>query len=256
MEHTIEIVHVSKSFGKHRVLHDVSLSLKKGEIFGLLGPNGSGKTTLLSLLTGSIRSEAGDMRILNEAVSGTSILYKLNVGIVPDSDELVDDLTAMEFLEFTASLRKIPKFHYMYRIKEWLQLFDIWKSRNQLLKSYSHGMRKKVQLISALLHRPKIFIFDEPTNGLDPDMIILVKEILAQLKEKGTTILVTTHHLGFAETLCDRIAFINKGSILVQETEVVPFLKASQSRTLEEAYTKMNHLGAERMRVHGLMEDW
>ncbi|MCA0971342.1 ABC transporter ATP-binding protein [Halobacillus litoralis] len=251
----LSIHNVHKSFGDHNVLNGVSLSVKKGEIFGLLGPNGSGKTTLLNLLMEDLPYESGTIMMLDES-DHSNLTIKEKIGMVPDSDERIEDLTGLELLQFIRSVRGLPKQETNRQINEWLKLFDIWEDRHRLLQHYSHGMMKKIQIIAGLLHKPEFLIIDEPTNGLDPDMINMVRHLLKTLQSRGITILLTTHYLHFAETVCDRVCFIRQGEIIQHETKVGDLLKRTHASHLNEAYTVVTDFGEERMKIDAIMEDW
>ncbi|TDL32810.1 ABC transporter ATP-binding protein [Jeotgalibacillus sp. S-D1] len=252
----INVQQVSKHLNGQCILNNLSFSVEKGEVVGLLGPNGSGKTTLVRLLLSMMALEEGQVHIFGKSIEEHALQIKEQMGVVPDTDELVGDLTGLEFLHFVASIRRIPKKKANEGIKGWLELFGLEFAQHQLIESYSHGMKKKLQFISVLLHEPKLIIFDEPTNGLDPDMILLMKEILRQLSKKGVSILLTTHHLHFADSLCNRVLFIKNGQLLNASHSPELLKKEFGADSLEEVYLKLTDLGKERTRLHELMADW
>lgn len=251
----LKLIGITKRFGGKIVVHNLSLEIQPGEIFGLLGPNGSGKTTTIRMMTGSLQPDEGQVTVCGFDVTEEPLEVKKKIGVVPDADELVDHLTAVEFLEFVAALRNLPPQETKTRIQEWFDLFHLKPSKNQLLGSFSHGMRKKVQLIAALLHSPELLILDEPTTGLDPDMVITLKELMKRLKQKGTAIFLSTHHLEFAEDLCDRVSLMKFGETLLQgNTQNI--LHTYQAVSLEEAYVKLTQTEHKGEKIDALLDHW
>ncbi|WP_206425347.1 ABC transporter ATP-binding protein [Staphylospora marina] len=246
---------VTKTYGGNVAVQSLSLHLHPGEILGLLGPNGSGKTTTIRMITGLSRPDDGNIRVFGEDLADQPLLTRHRAGIVPDADDLPEDLTADEFLDFVAALRKIPKEQTASTIGEWIRLFGLEHARQRLLRGYSHGMKKKVQFAAALLHRPKLLILDEPTTGLDPDSVILLKQLLQRLRDKGTAILLSTHQLDFARDLCDRVCLIHRGHKLT-DREPEELLRITDSSTLEEVYLKLTDAGRKAGDLDGILADW
>ncbi|WP_186763885.1 ABC transporter ATP-binding protein [Planomicrobium sp. CPCC 101079] len=216
METLIEVNGLAKSFGKQLVLKNVNFRVKKGEIIGLLGPNGAGKTTFIRLLNGVIKSDSGLVRVkgLDPAQNGDEI-RKIS-GIVTESAGLYHQLSGKENLEFFAGLYGVKD---KGRVEGLLELFDLKEHQHKQAGKYSTGMRKRLALAKALLHKPEILFLDEPTNGLDPDGI---EQVLSYLKkyneETGTTIIICSHVLHQLEKICDSFAFIEQGTIAEQGT--------------------------------------
>ncbi|WLR43034.1 ABC transporter ATP-binding protein [Bacillus carboniphilus] len=240
MKPILNVSNLSKNFGKKQIIENISFQVNDNEIFGLIGSNGCGKTTTLKLLTGLIQADNGSITIFDHPIPKENLKVKQLIGVVPDSDQLIDDLTAFEFLDFVRSLRQLDSKSTYESIEEWMNIFHLWKHKDELIKSFSHGMKKKLQIISALLHHPKFLLFDEPTNGLDPDMILIVKDLLKEIKKKGTSILLTTHNLQFAETTCDRISIMKDGSLLTSGESVDVLFSRYESKSLEEVYIKVS----------------
>ncbi|MCA1029604.1 ABC transporter ATP-binding protein [Bacillus timonensis] len=255
MKPIVQLTNITKYYRKKKAVEAISFTIEGGQIYGLLGPNGAGKTTTINILCGDIKQTEGTVTIVGKDPRKQSIAIKKEIGIVPDADEMIDDITAMEYLLFVAAIRKLNKKEVLKEIENWLVSLNLWDSRNHLLKSYSHGMRKKIQIISALLHKPKLIIIDEPTNGLDPSMITLLKSIFITLKNKGLTILLTTHHLSFANDVCDEICLINNGRCLAKGT-VQHILEYSNTSNLEQAYVSITHSGLKVGDVNELLESW
>ncbi|WP_213260843.1 ABC transporter ATP-binding protein [Polycladospora coralii] len=251
----LEVSKLSKSFQQTKVVDQLSFSIQEGEIFGLLGPNGSGKTTTIRMMTGHVYPDEGDITIAGIDVMHDSLAIKKVTGIVPDSDELIEDLTAWEFLSFIAAIRSIPKNIATERSSEWLTLFDLYAHRDRPLHSFSHGMRKKVQFIAAVLHTPKLIILDEPTTGLDPDMVIMMKQVLLKLKAKGSAIFLSTHHLDFAQEICDHVCLIKKG-VTVAKGSLAFVLKKSKSIRLEDAYIYFTEREDREDQIDALLGHW
>ncbi|MCS1350025.1 ABC transporter ATP-binding protein [Mechercharimyces sp. CAU 1602] len=251
----VDIRRVSKSYLRKRAVDQLNIEIEAAQIYGLLGPNGSGKTTTIRMMMGLVQPDEGMITICGYDVEAEPLEMKKRVGILPDADELVEDLSAWEFLQFIASLRSIPERMARHRAKEWLQLLQLYEQRNQPLHSFSHGMRKKVQLVSAILHSPELLILDEPTTGLDPDMVITLKQILKRLREKGTAIFLSTHHLDFAQDLCDQVCLLQRGCAVAQgDTDEV--LHMSGARTLEEAYIRLTRAEDKGEQIDALLGYW
>lgn len=251
----MNVKNISKSYTNKKAIQDISFTIHQGEVFGLLGPNGSGKTTTIRVVTGLTKPNHGSVNIFDIDINEDLIKYKHQVGFVPDSDDLLDDLTANEFLDFICSMRGLSLVDIRNKKAEWLKTMDLWEDRNKLLSTFSHGMRKKTQIVSALLHQPKLLIVDEPTSGLDPDMIVLFKKLLKNLKEKEITCFISTHNLGFAQEVCDNVFLIRKGKRIVH-TDISNILTSTQSTSLEEAYMKYTEADDKGENVHAIFADW
>jgi ABC-2 type transport system ATP-binding protein len=206
--------HVTKSFRDMNAVNDLSLTLEKGEIFGLVGPNGAGKTTTIKMMTGLLKPDSGKIifgkyDIVKEAVKAKSIL-----GYIPDRAFLYEKLTAREFLIFIASLYGVEKRVALNRIGDLLELFGINDVQDELIESFSQGMRQRLLFSSALLHDPEVLLIDEPFTGLDPFGVRMLKGLITGLGAKGITIFLATHSLHIAEDLCNRVGFIRKGALV------------------------------------------
>ncbi len=228
----IAAVHVSRSFGKRIVLDDISLTVKKGEIFGLLGPSGSGKTTLVRLVTGLDIPNGGTVTLLGEKMPKLDILGR--IGYMAQSDALYGELTALENLEFFSALYGLSGQTLKRRIREvaeWVKLSDDLKKPVQL---YSGGMKRRLSLAVALMHEPEVLVLDEPTVGIDPVLRKSIWDELDNLRRKGVTILVTTHVMDEAEK-CDRLAMIRDGKVIALGSPE-QLKTESRSSTMEDAF--------------------
>jgi ABC-2 type transport system ATP-binding protein len=228
----IEAVQVSKAFGRKKVLDQISLTVKKGEIFGLLGPSGSGKTTLVRLITGLDVPDQGSISLLGVQMPKLSILSL--IGYMAQSDALYGELTAQENLEFFSSLYGLHGAALKQRIQEVAGLVKLSDDMKKPVQLYSGGMKRRLSLAVALMHKPEVLVLDEPTVGIDPVLRKSIWDELDNLSKSGVTILVTTHVMDEAEK-CDRLAMIRDGRVIALGSPEE--LKAdSHSSTMEEAF--------------------
>jgi ABC-2 type transport system ATP-binding protein len=214
----VEAKGLRKVYGKLEAVADASFSLQPGEIVGFLGPNGAGKTTTIKMLTGLLEPTAGSATILGHDIQKDPIRAKAGFGYVPDTPNLYAKLTGWEFLQFMSRLYRVPRDQAEHRARELLRLFQLADASGDLVEGYSHGMQQKMALAGALIHDPKVLFLDEPTVGLDPKSARLIKDILMQLRERGTAIFFSTHILEIAERMCDRVMIINQGRIIASGT--------------------------------------
>jgi ABC-2 type transport system ATP-binding protein len=211
----IELFHLSKNFRNFQAVKDVTLQIPPGEIFGFLGPNGAGKTTTIRMMAGLMKPTSGRVFLGGKDVLRQPEEAKSILGFIPDRPYLYEKLTGQEFLEFIADLRGLEAGNSQQkRIGELLNFFDLQGWRQELVESYSHGMRQRLVIAAALLHRPKVLIVDEPMVGLDPKGTRLVKGLFRDLAHKGVSIFMSTHTLELAEEVCQRIGIINEGKVI------------------------------------------
>ena len=214
----ISVRGLSKKYDDKFAVDNVNLEVKSGEIFGFLGPNGAGKTTTINMLIGMLTPTSGEIEICGVNVLKDPKGAKALIGYVPDQPNVYEKLTAWEFLMFVAKIYNTPEDAAKAKAFELLEMFGIADRANDLIGSFSHGMKQKVVMASALVHNPKVVFMDEPTVGLDPKSARLVKDILRELADNGVTVFLTTHILDIAEKMCDRIGIIQKGQLLAQGT--------------------------------------
>ena len=210
---------ISKSFNATHAVKNVSLTVNTGEIFGIVGPNGAGKTTTIRMMTGLLTPDKGKIIIGKYDIVKEPIRTKSILGYVPDKAFLYEKLTAREFLIFISSIYRIPRNEALSRIDAMLELFGIKDIEDELIESFSQGMRQRLLFASALIHRPEALLIDEPFMGLDPFGVRMLKGVIKDLSAKGVTIFLATHSLHIAEELCHRVGFINKGSIISIKTK-------------------------------------
>lgn len=209
----IKIENLTKRFGGLTAIDNLNLEIPPGEIFGFLGPNGSGKTTTVKILSGILRPTSGRAAIAGFDVVQANVDAKKNLALVPDEPFVYPKLTGTEFLQFIGDIYSVPATLQEKRIPELLEMFDLGGWGQELLESYSHGMRQKLIFASVCLRDPKVILLDEPMVGLDPKSARLVKDILLALAGKGTSIFMCTHTLEIAEKLCSRIGILVKGKL-------------------------------------------
>ena len=211
----IEIKNVSKTYnGKKEVLKDVNFKIESGEIFAFIGHNGAGKTTMIKSIVGILDFEEGDILIDNKSIKEEPIECKKIMAYVPDNPDLYENMKAIDFINFICDMYEISEEKRKENTLKYAKMFEIEDKLNDDISSFSHGMKQKVALISALAHDPKVLIMDEPFVGLDPKAVYDMKEIMREMVKNGKTIFFSTHILDVAEKLCDRVAIIKNGSIV------------------------------------------
>jgi len=213
-QYAVELRGVTKRYNEILAVNNINLAINSGEIFALLGPNGSGKSTTLKMLLGLVPPTAGSLTVLGLDVQKDPIAVKRQVGYVPESPDIYEFLTGIEYLDFIADIYNVPPMEKQQRINEYLKALQLEGREGDMINSYSDGMKKKISLISAFLHKPKLLILDEPLNALDPRSARIVKNFLQELKTQGVTTILSTHVLEIAEAVCDRIGIMYQGSIL------------------------------------------
>lgn len=211
----VQVVDVVKYYGDVLALDHVNLRVKEGEFFGLLGPNGAGKTTLIRILTGLTVPTSGRALILGYDILGEPVKAKKQFGLVPELSNVYDDLTAWDNLMFTAKLYGIPKSEREKRAMELLETLGLKEKINNPVKQFSKGMKRRLVIAAALIHRPRILFLDEPTSGLDTQSSRFIREVLRVLNKEGVTIFLTTHFIEEADQLCRKIAILSRGKICV-----------------------------------------
>ncbi len=240
MSAAIRTCGLQKSYDGNTALRGLDLEVRQGEFFGFLGPNGAGKTTTIHILTGVISASSGEVEVLGMPVPDRIDEVKRQIGVVPDESLLFDRLTGYEFLEFAGRMYGLERATAAERAKELMQMFELDHRSDTLISGYSKGMKKRVALGAALIHRPQLFLLDEPFEGVDPVGARLMKRVLRQQVAGGATVFLTSHVLEVVERLCDRVAIIDKGVIVAQGA--VSELRSAQE-TLEDIFLRL--IGAE-----------
>jgi ABC-2 type transport system ATP-binding protein len=214
----IELKDLTKKYGDFEAVNELNLSVKKGEVFGFIGPNGAGKTTTIKIMGGILEPTTGTVTIAGISMQEEPEKAKSKIGFIPDRPYLYEKLTGMEFLRFTADLYGVSEEAFQTTAFKILKDFSLADWADELIESYSHGMKQRLIMSAALLHNPEVIIVDEPMVGLDPAGIIMVKNLFKTLAEQGVTIFMSTHTLKVAEDICDRIGVIHKGSLIAMGT--------------------------------------
>jgi len=236
----IQVENLVKVFGRFRAVDGVSLETKAGEIHGFLGPNGAGKTTTIRMIAGLLAPTEGRVVIDGHDTAKEPDAAKAALGFIPDRPYLYEKLTAAEFLRFHAGLYGIEGDGLPGRIAELLDLFELRRFEGELVESFSHGMKQRLVMCAAFLHRPKALLVDEPMVGLDPRGARLIKDVFRAMSKKGVAILMSTHTLEVAEQMCDRISIILGGKIIARGTVAEVRAQAgSHDEALTNAFLKL-----------------
>ena len=240
MSKAFEITSLVKNFGNVKAINDLTLSVEEGQVFGLLGPNGSGKSTLMKIMIGLIRPTSGSVQIFGKNPQSDPTEVRKMVGYVPESPRLYDFLTAREYLDFVGDLYGVPPEEKGERIEQFLEAFELKGREDEMLGGFSQGMKQKVIITSALIHRPKLLIMDEPLNGLDPRSAKIVKDLLHKLAGEGVTTIFSTHILEIAQAICDRVAIMYKGALLSEgNVNDLKKMAGMQGSSLEDVFLKL-----------------
>ena len=236
----IRLTNLTKRYGSFTAVDGIDLEIRRGELFGFLGPNGAGKTTTMRMIAGILQPTAGRIEIAGDDIAVDPIRAKHRLGFIPDRPFVYDKLTGAEFLRFVAALYGQDGEGVERRLDELLDLFELTPWKDELVESYSHGMRQKLIISSALLHRPEVIVVDEPMVGLDPKGQKFLKELFRAFVDRGGTVLMSTHTLDTVEEMCDRIGIISGGKILAcgTMTEVREQTAGGDAR-LEELFLRL-----------------
>ncbi len=242
---SLEVLRVSKAFGFVDALYSVSFSVGAGEIVGLLGPNGAGKSTTMKAVLGLVRPDSGEIRVFGRNVRENPVETKRQIGYVPESPALYEFLTGAEYLDFVADMYGLDPTTRRDRIRQFLTGLELEGHENSLISGYSQGMKQKVALISALAHRPRLLILDEPLNGLDPRSARVTKDLLRNLAaHDGVAVLFSTHVLEIAQAICDRVVILGHGRVLASGTVAALRDRAGLAgRDLEEVFLALTGTG-------------
>jgi ABC-2 type transport system ATP-binding protein len=241
----ILIRHLVKTYSGFHAVDGLNVTVPQGCFFGFLGPNGAGKTTTIKMLMGLAKPDSGTMEVFGLPLPEKSYEIRKEIGLVPDDSLLFDYLNGSEYLEFVGRLYGLPKSLAKERGRELLDLFQLSENNRKLIAEYSKGMRKRVAMAAALIHRPRLYLMDEPFEGVDAVGARLMKDILLEQVHHGATVFLTSHVLEVVERLCEQLAIINKGKVIVQGTMAELRQQASEGvSTLEDIF--VNIIGAER----------
>lgn len=231
----LKIINLTKDYGSKKAVDSINLEVKKGEIFGFIGHNGAGKTTTIKSIVGILQFDSGNILIDGIDIKKEDLKCKKMIAYIPDNPDIYENIKGIEYLNFIADIYEVDEKRREELICKYAKKFEIYENLNQLVSSYSHGMKQKLVIISALIHEPKLLVLDEPFVGLDPKASFQVKEIMKELTKNGTSIFFSSHVLEVVEKLCDRVGIIKNGKILKVGT--VDEIKGDSS--LEEVFLEM-----------------
>jgi ABC-2 type transport system ATP-binding protein len=218
MDNMIDVKSLTKRYGEVTAVNAISFEVPRGEFFGLLGPNGAGKTTTIRMLTSLTKPTSGAAKIADKDCVRDSLAVKREIGVVSEVSNLYNEMSAWDNLMFISELYGVNESARVERAKELLEVFQLYERRNDRVIGYSKGMKRRVRIAAALLHRPKVLFLDEPTSGLDVQSSRLIRSLVKELNKEGMTILLTTHYIDEADQLCDRVAIIKQGKIVVEDS--------------------------------------
>ncbi|MER2235100.1 MAG: ABC transporter ATP-binding protein [Candidatus Limivicinus sp.] len=234
----LDIQHYSKSYsGDRKAADDVSLRVESGDIYGFIGHNGAGKSTTIRAVVGVLDFTEGEIYIDGHSVKDEPMACKQVTAYIPDNPDLYENLTGIQYLNFVADVFQLGAAEREESIRKYADLFEITDALGDLINSYSHGMKQKVAIISALIHRPKLLVLDEPFVGLDPKATFTLKEIMHEMCRQGTAIFFSTHVLDVAEKLCNKVAIIKQGRIIAAGT----MEELTEGHSLEEAFLEADN---------------
>jgi len=232
----LKIIHYSKTYKNGtKAVDDLSLQIDSGDIYGFIGHNGAGKTTTIKSIVGLLDFEGGDIEIDGMSVKSHPLKCKKITAYIPDNPDLYEHLTAIQYLNFIGDVYGVGKTEREAKIREYAEAFEITKNLGDLISSYSHGMKQKIAILSALLHSPKLLVLDEPFVGLDPLAAHTLKAIMHKMCEEGSSIFFSTHVLDVAEKLCNKIAIIKDGK-LISSGEIA---KVKGDQSLEDVFMEL-----------------
>jgi ABC-2 type transport system ATP-binding protein len=254
-KHAVELKNVTKHYNEIQAVNNLDLEINPGEIFGLLGPNGSGKSTTLKMLLGLVQPDSGSVQVLGLNVKDDPVAVKRIVGYAPESPRLYEFLTGIEFLDFIGDIYGMQTEDKKNRINEYLKALQLEGREGDMISSYSEGMKQKIALIAAFLHKPKLLILDEPLNALDPRSARIIKDFLYKLKLQGVTTIMSTHILEIAQAVCDRVGIMYQGKLLaLGNMDELREMSKMPSSGLEDIFLKLTGTGDIRAVVEELVK--
>ena len=237
MEAVVKAQSLTKQYGNILAVDHIDLEVFEGEIFGLLGPNGAGKTSTIRMLTGQTTPTSGTVTVANCDIIHEATKAKQKIGVIPDISNLYDEMSAWDNLIFSAHLYSVPKIEREKKTNELLQLFGLYERRKDRVAGFSRGMKRRLTIAAALIHKPKVLFLDEPTTGLDVQSLRMIRNLIKELNNDGVTIFLTTHYIEEADQLCQRVAIINKGKIVTVDTPEKLKASMEERQVIEISFT-------------------
>ena len=237
MDVVIRAQSLAKQYGNTLAVDHIDLEVFEDEIFGLIGPNGAGKTTTIRMLTGQTKPTSGTATVANYDIIHESTKAKQQIGVVPDVSNIYEEMSAWDNLIFAAQLYSVPKIEREKKAEELLELFGLYERRKDRVASFSRGMKRRLTIAAALIHKPKLLFLDEPTTGLDVQSSRMIRNLVKDLNDGGVTVFLTTHYIEEADQLCQRVAIINKGRIVVVDNPEKLKASMEERQVIEISFT-------------------
>ena len=237
MNSIVKIQGLTKQYGNILAVDHLDLEVFEGEIFGLLGPNGAGKTTTIRMLTGQTTPTSGTATVANHSIIHEATKAKQQIGVIPDISNIYDEMSAWDNLIFAAHLYSVPKTEREKKTNELLQLFGLYERRKDRVAGFSRGMKRRLTIALALIHKPKLLFLDEPTTGLDVQSLRMIRNLIKELNRGGVTVFLTTHYIEEADQLCQRIAIINRGKIVTVDNPEKLKASLEKRQVIEVSFT-------------------
>jgi ABC-2 type transport system ATP-binding protein len=251
----IQLIHLTKHYGKLAAVDDLNIEVPAGQIFGFLGPNGAGKTTTIRTMMGILKPTSGQILLSKHDVLKEPEKAKAISGFIPDRPFIYEKLSGNEFLEFVGKLHRVEAARLQYRIAELLELLELSLWKDELVESYSHGMKQRLVVCAALIHEPRILVIDEPMVGMDPKGARTIKDLFRSLAQNGTTVFLSTHSINVAEEICHRIGIIQKGRLIAcGSTTEIHRQTSNANGNLESVFLELTREQArERVETDGIL---
>jgi len=244
MEPSISVLNLAKHYGQLAAVDRISFNVEQGEIFGFLGPNGAGKTTTIRMMTGQAKPTSGKAVVANHDIVQEATEAKRHFGVVPEVSNVYEEMTAWDNLIFAAQLYDVPKNERDDRTRELLEMFGLSDRRGDRVGNFSRGMKRRLTIAAALVHKPDILFLDEPTTGLDVQSLRMIRNLIKQLNKNGVTIFLTTHYIEEADQLCQRVAIINQGRIVAIDNPEKLKMSAEKHQIIEISFSQNGNLQA------------
>jgi len=249
MNIVVAVHDLTKSYGELTAVDHISFEVEEGEIFAFLGPNGAGKTTTIRMLTGQTKPTSGIATVAGYDIIHEPIKAKQHVGVVPEVSNIYEEMNAWDNLIFAAQLYSVPKVDREKRAKELLELFGLYERRKDHVASFSRGMKRRLTIATALIHKPKMLFLDEPTTGLDVQSSRMIRNLIKELNDGGVTVFLTTHYIEEADQLCQRVAIINQGRIVTVDNPEKLKASMEERHVVEISFTPSRDLDDELRRL-------